>query len=291
MSAMTISPQAGAPLAFTGERFTPECVREMWYEHFARYAMARSFVSDKRVLDAACGEGYGSVLLAQTARSVLGLDLSAASVEHARRRYSTSNLSFEIADVTALQLEAGSFDVAVSFETLEHVAAQDAMLRGLKSALTPAGVLLVSSPDRHTYSDLTGYRNEFHVRELYRNEFEALLSRHFKHFRLFGQKLLFQSAIWDLSAPPSLLNTATQTPHGTEDGLHYAPLYFIAVAGDSAEQVASAAQKLWLYGDQQESVYSHYNDEIRKGIRAGGMILALEARIAQLQAQLAAKST
>ena len=291
MRVLTSSAAPSVPLAFTGERFTPECVREMWYEHFARYAMARSFVAGKRVLDAACGEGYGSVLLAQTAQRVLGLDLSPAAVNHASLRYSAANLSFDVADVTALQLAPGTFDVAVSFETLEHVAAHDAMLRGLKSALTADGVLLVSSPDRHTYSDLTGYRNEFHVKELYRTEFEALLSRHFKHFRLFGQKLLFQSAIWDLSTPPTLLDSATQSSQGTESGLHYAPLYFIAVASDSAEQVQNAARKLWLYGDQQESVYSHYNDEIRKGIRAGGMIQALEAQIAQLQTQLAAKST
>ncbi|NNK38121.1 MAG: class I SAM-dependent methyltransferase, partial [Xanthomonadales bacterium] len=63
-------------LEFTGERFTPECVREIRYEHVHRYAFARELVSNRRVLDAACGEGYGSALLAQTARSVCGVDVS-----------------------------------------------------------------------------------------------------------------------------------------------------------------------------------------------------------------------
>ena len=61
---------AGAALDFTGERFTPECVREIWYEHWHRYALVRAWAGGRRVLDAACGEGYGSALLAQVADSV-----------------------------------------------------------------------------------------------------------------------------------------------------------------------------------------------------------------------------
>src|SRR5690625_2368849 len=63
-------------LEFNGERFTPECVREMAYEHWHRYAWAAQVVAGKSVLDAACGEGYGSNLLAARARSVTGLDIS-----------------------------------------------------------------------------------------------------------------------------------------------------------------------------------------------------------------------
>ncbi|MCW5579095.1 MAG: class I SAM-dependent methyltransferase, partial [Dokdonella sp.] len=75
------------PLPFTGERFTPECVREIWYEHWHRYAFARGLVAGKRVLDAACGEGYGSALLAAVAGSVTGVDVDADAIAHARARY------------------------------------------------------------------------------------------------------------------------------------------------------------------------------------------------------------
>ena len=71
------------PLEFTGERFTPECVREIWYEHWHRYALVQPWAQGRRVLDAACGEGYGSALLARGAQSVLGLDISPAAVAHA----------------------------------------------------------------------------------------------------------------------------------------------------------------------------------------------------------------
>ena len=60
-------------LPFTGERFTPECVREIWYEHWHRYVFARRIAAGRRVLDAACGEGYGSALLADVAAQVVGV--------------------------------------------------------------------------------------------------------------------------------------------------------------------------------------------------------------------------
>src|SRR5689334_11915356 len=91
-------------LPFTGERFTPECVREIWYEHWHRYAFARRLVQGKRVLDCACGEGYGSALLADGAAEVVGVDIDAAAIAHAEERYGArANLRYEKGDATALE--------------------------------------------------------------------------------------------------------------------------------------------------------------------------------------------
>src|SRR5687767_5056473 len=162
------------PLPFTGERFTPECEREIWYEHWHRYAFAARLARGRRVLDAACGEGYGSALLARGAASVLGIDISADAVAHATARYAQRpKLRFEAGDATALDdLPAASFDLIVSFETLEHVEAQERMLDGFARLLAPDGALVLSSPDKRTYSEAAGFRNEYHVRELYRDELE-----------------------------------------------------------------------------------------------------------------------
>ena len=110
-------------LPFTGERFTPECVREIAYEHWHRYAFAVSLVRDKQVLDAACGEGFGAAMLATNAQSVQAVDIDSASIGHAKKRYGQQdNLAFLQADVTQLdRLADKSFDVIISFETLEHV--------------------------------------------------------------------------------------------------------------------------------------------------------------------------
>jgi SAM-dependent methyltransferase len=271
-------------LPFTGERFTPECVREIWYEHWHRYVFARPLVVGKRVLDAACGEGYGSALLADVAAEVVGIDIDAAAIRHAQDRYGHHrNLTFRCADCTALEVAAASFERIVSFETLEHLAAQEALLAGFARALTDDGLLVLSSPDKRTYSDRRGYRNEFHVRELYREELLDLLQKHFPHVRLYGQKLLFQSAIWRLDGPVErcAIATASGAARTPLDGLAYEPLYFIAVA--SRRPLPADLPDLALFGDREESVYAHYNGEVQKNMAAGERIAALEAELAQLR--------
>lgn len=273
-------------LEFTGERFTPECVREIRYEHLARYAFALELARGKRVLDAACGEGYGSAMLAGSAASVLGVDIAADAIAHAQSRYGPrANLRFERGDCTALDAAPASFDLIVSFETLEHVAAQTELVAGFVRALSDDGILIISSPDKHTYGDISGFRNEFHVRELYRDELLALLAPHFPQVRLYGQKLLFQSAIWNLDAAPRSVAALTMDESGPapKTGLDYAPLYFIAVCSRRPlPQIPDAI----LFGDREESVYAHYNGEVRRMIAADGRIVELEAEVARLRGDL-----
>lgn len=274
-------------LDFTGERFTPECVREIWYEHYHRYAFALPLVSGKRVLDAACGEGYGSAMIAPRASSVLGLDLSDVAVAHARNRYSGTGARFEQADVTALDhLPTASFDLILSFETLEHLEAQQTMLAGFRRLLAPGGLLLISTPDKRNYSDLPNFHNEHHVRELYRDEFERLLADSFADVRMYAHKLLFQSAMWALDTSRSGYSAVTLGTDGSAvPALAYPPLYYLAVC---ANQPLPELPALSLFGDDAESVYVHYNHEIRKNIAAGARIQELEQALAQAEARFAA---
>lgn len=283
-------------LPFTGERFTPECVREIWYEHLHRYAWAAAFANGRRVLDAACGEGYGSALLARSGARVLGLDIDASSVAHARTRYGIQpDLEFAQADVTALDhLADASFDLIVSFETLEHVQAQERMLAGFRRLLKPDGMLLLSSPDKRNYSDARGYHNEFHVRELYREEFDALLAAHFPAHRVYAQKLVFGSLLWDPAHAPTRAGAATLAADGDlQPRPAWEPLYWIAACAFDPARLPPAGA-MHLFGDVAESVYTHYNDEIRRHIAAGHRLMAqdreigeLRQRIAELSAQLA----
>ena len=278
-------------LEFTGERFTPECVREIFHEHFHRYAWARGLVEGLDVLDCACGEGYGSRILADAARSVHGVDIDPATVEHARKRYATQGLEFTRASALELPFDDDRFDAVVSFETLEHLAEHDALMAEFRRVLKPRGFVLISSPDKKTYSDDSGFDNEFHVRELYRDELEALLATHFPNFSLFGQKLMFNSALWRIDGPPGPAECLTSDADGRVSKAPVpapAPLYFIAVAAAGRATLPDAAA-LSLFDDRDESVYRHYNDEVRNHIHAGHLLAERDAEIERLKAQLDAR--
>ena len=278
------------PLEFTGERFTPECVREIWYEHFHRYVFARGLVRDLKVLDAACGEGYGSALLASAAASVTGVDVSAGAVAHANGRYASDKLGFINADCLDLPFGDDEFDCVVSFETLEHLENHQGLMSEFRRVLKPGGFLLLSSPDKAVYTDQQKNRNEFHVRELYRDEFETLLKANFPAYRMWGQKLLFQSAIWSLQKQPGVLfhqeDAGAVASSASPD---HEAVYLIALCAAEESCLPSVEKGLSLFDDARESVYEHYYHEIRKHIAAGELLAAQERELAELRAALEKK--
>lgn len=284
-------------LAFDGERFTPENVREIWYEHMHRYAFAARHVSGLDVLDAACGEGYGTAILSGSARSVTAIDNSPEAIGHAQQRYTLPNVEFRLADCCALPYEDQKFDCIVSFETIEHLENQEGMLAEFRRVLRPAGFLLISSPDKAVYTDQQGFDNPYHVRELYRDEFKALLNSQFPVCRMFGQKLLFHSAIWPLegteeSAEASGLAVRLQS-HADKGPLELArpsqqAMYLLAVCGESERALPRLEPALWLFDDEQESVYQHYQHEIRKNMQAGGILAERDEQLAKARGALSA---
>jgi len=285
-----VSPDAksvlSTPLEFTGERFTPECVREIWYEHFHRYAFARQMVAGLRVLDAACGEGYGTAVLGTSAKSVTGVDLSETVIAHARERYVGEQLQFMVSDCLDLPFADGEFDCIVSYETLEHLDDHQGLMTEFRRVLKPGGFLLISSPDKAVYTDQLETANEFHVRELYRDELEALLGTNFPAYRLWGQKLMFQSAIWSLENRPGVSchqengGQLTEFPSPNHD-----PVYFIAVCGADEACLPNITHGLNLFDDASESVYEHYYHEIRKNMMAGELLAAKDRELAEMKSR------
>lgn len=276
------------PLEFTGERFTPECVREIWYEHFHRYALAARWCEGQHVLDAACGEGYGAALLARTAAGVDGVDISDKTIEHAQSRYvKLDNVNFHVADCTDLPFPDDTFDRVVSFETLEHLEAHDQLMSEFRRVLKPDGLLILSSPDKAIYTDELQTENEYHVRELYRDELESLLGRYFPAFHLLGQKLMFHSVIWSLESVDRLrLDQLSGDKLTSPVSIPCAPVYFLALCAGDEASLPDVSGQAWLFDDAEESVYQHYNAEVRWHMASGEIIANLKEKVEQLTAQL-----
>lgn len=168
------------------------------YEHLHRYAYALQFVNGKRVLDLGCGEGYGSWILAQAAKDVVGIDKDFRIVKHAQETYRKDNLKFVEGKVEELQFCSSDFDVVVCFEVIEHIIAQEECLAEVRRVLRDEGLLLISSPvksDIRKEDDL----NPFHLKNLTSAEFERLISKTFVHVRIMGQKVVLASDIRDFS--------------------------------------------------------------------------------------------
>ena len=219
-------------MEFTGERYVPAEQGEIRLEHFHRYATVLGIVAGKDVLDVACGEGYGSRLISGVARATTGVDLSAEAIEHARRTYADSpDLTFVQGSATALPLQDASFDVVVSFETIEHLEGQREMLAEIRRVLRPRGVLILSSPNRPVYSQEGEFRNEFHVKELDFRELDGLLKAQFPAVRYFGQRLVAGSILQPLEGEGR--SYAAWRDDGAGIGAQWAPVkdpvYFVAL--------------------------------------------------------------
>lgn len=219
-------------LSFTGERYVPEVQGNIELEHLHRYLFACKAVAGKCVLDIASGEGYGSAMLARTAHKVTGIDLSHEAVSHAQARYLSKDLEFRIGSCSAIPIGDASVDVVVSFETIEHHNEHEAMMLEIKRVLRPDGLLVMSSPDKLEYSDKPGYSNKWHIKELYRDEFKKLISLYFKNHSIYGQRVIYGSAIFCEDCSNQIesyeLGNKALSPI---PGLHN-PLYLIAVASD-----------------------------------------------------------
>ena len=177
-------------MKFTGERIVPGQVEpDLLNEHLARYHFAKQFVKGKRVLDAACGSGYGSAMLAESAGSVIGIDISGEAVGYARSNYAAAaaagaEIDFSEGDCLALPMNDHSVDVAVAFEIVEHIKDASGFLRELRRVLRPDGVLILSTPNRLYYTEDRGEMNPFHECEYTYAELDALIDPFFRHRRI-----------------------------------------------------------------------------------------------------------
>jgi 2-polyprenyl-3-methyl-5-hydroxy-6-metoxy-1,4-benzoquinol methylase len=167
--------------------------------HFHRYRIAAAWAGGRRVLDVGCGDGYGASLLAGVAASVLGIERDETTVAAARAKYAAANLRF--AGDALESLPAGGFDLITCFEVVEHVdeSEQQRFVAEFARLLAPGGVLLASTPNHEVkerqYARFPDWQNPFHVRELTRDEWTALLAERFAHVAIVPQAVEVASVV------------------------------------------------------------------------------------------------
>jgi len=239
MSADQLSPVSTGvefELPWTGERLVPSHKGDTALEHLHRYAFAREYVRGKRILDIACGEGYGSKMLADAASRVVGVDICPEVIAHASRKYGDGErLTFKVGSCTSIPLPDHSVDGVVSFETLEHLAEHEEMLGEVKRVLSPGGFLILSTPDKLHCTIIPKNNNPFHVRELTREEFSKLLRKTFSNVYLFEQRICHCSLLAPIADLPI---AGIRHYEGDFNRLSYidgiaAPLFNLAVVADS----------------------------------------------------------
>jgi SAM-dependent methyltransferase len=182
-------PAGVPPLELTGERTLPDVPDEnYWFRrHLAVYRWIAERCAGRRVVDMACGEGYGSAVLAEQAGEVIGVDANPDAHEHARRKYTSERLTFARALVEQFD-DGAPWDAVVFLQTVEHVDDPRPLLERFCSLLSPGGVAYISTPNRLTLAPRGAERsdNPWHVREYTADEFGALTGQCFSDVELLG---------------------------------------------------------------------------------------------------------
>ena len=164
---------------------------KVYRRHAGRYEFASKFVSGKKVLDIACGSGYGSKILCDAgATEVYGCDLDEEGIRFARKNYANQSIKFQVMDASKMTFDDNSFDCIVSFETIEHVLDYKNAVKGFYRILKDDGTLIISTPNKEIVSEGRDKpKNPFHMKEFTRDEFLGFLGQDFVNIRLFSQRL------------------------------------------------------------------------------------------------------
>ena len=185
----TNQPPGVPPLALTGERTLPDIPAEnYWFRrHLAVYEWIGARSLGSRVIDMACGEGYGAEVLSRSAATVVGVDANPEAHAHASARYTRENLRFERGLVETYG-ERGSYDVVVFLQTIEHVLDPTQVLDHFRWLLAPGGAACVSTPNVLTLAPPGASRsdNPWHLREYHHEEFRSLCESVFGSAQLWG---------------------------------------------------------------------------------------------------------
>ncbi len=177
----------------TGERVVPEKIRtkEEYLQvlrHTYPYTYVKGEISgESNVLEVGFGEGYGTNLLSQTCRHIVGIDIDEKVVNYAQKKYGAESCEFKYYDGHNIPFPDNFFDVVISFQVIEHVADDAGFISELHRVLKKGGKLYITTPNKTTRLK-PGQKpwNRYHIREYYPVELETVLRRKFDDVNILG---------------------------------------------------------------------------------------------------------
>lgn len=255
----------------TGERMVPEYHKGslIYAEHLTRYMSAEVLAKDKVVLDIACGTGYGSKILARTAKKVYGVDVDEATIKYAKQKFGSANVEYKVGDGIAIPLEDKSIDLVVTFETIEHIKDYNQFIKEIKRVLKPDGLAIISTPNDVEFAE----GNHFHIHEFKFNELVQLLKKDFDHIDPYYQATWKYVALGDeelMKATHELpVKTLNLAPLGQDQYLYF---YLLCSNRKIHEKIDPIAGMGEHYSDRQllsahqatEKTIAGLNGEVQK---------------------------
>lgn len=221
----------------TGERLIPKLHNKSiaYGEHLARYKSVCEIVKNKVVLDIACGTGYGTQMIADSAKHVYGVDVSGEAVEYAKVNYPHVKVTYKQGDARKIPLDDASVDVVVSLETIEHIPDPEEFVKEVKRVLKKGGQFVVSTPNDDEFTD----GNIYHVHEFDFKELNRLMKKYFNNFEYFFQGSWFASGIFSkVKFEKEFSKNSIEVKKSFSQKFEKA-IYYIAVASDSSLQQLS----------------------------------------------------
>lgn len=167
------------------ERMVPEFHRNslIYAEHTTRYEAAVDIVKGKVVLDIASGSGYGTKMLAQTAKYVYGVDVNEVAINYSKRHYNAENIEYVVGDGEEIPLGDKSVDIVVTFETIEHIQDYQKFIKEIRRVLKDDGIAIISTPNDAEFAE----GNHFHLHEFEYDELTNLLKEEFSEIDSYFQ--------------------------------------------------------------------------------------------------------
>jgi ubiquinone/menaquinone biosynthesis C-methylase UbiE len=219
--------------------FGPSNMSSTSVEQLHRYAIASELARGKVVLEIGFGEGYGSSLVVQTARQVVGMDVTPGLVKYARTKHRNGKLFIVGGKDTNIPLTTGCVGLVMSFEVIEPLKQGESMMAEIARVLRPGGIVIISSSHKHEYCDVLAHQNSSQLNSHCMSECESLLRTKFRHVAVFAQGIALGSYIVPLVNKPlrsdaSCTSVAGDFIPGQKESAISSPCYVFAIGSNEA---------------------------------------------------------